>query len=291
MKKYKYILLLLFTLLLAPNILLAKTDEKNILTLTLKYYNDNNISHHLWVNAKSKIDGKFQQIPNISVSFYITNDADKTNLLGKAVTNEKGEAMIVMPPNAKAEWLKSPNQNFIVVSNETKQFDAAKTELAITKAKIKIDTINGKVINVNLIALIDSIWKPISGVEVIIGVKRLGGILNVNETQTYTTDSVFGGVTAEFKRDRIPGDKQGNIILIASLVDNETYGNLTAELKVPWGINLVYVSNFDHRSLFARRGYSPIWLELLAYIIVVVVWVIIFYLLLQIKRIKKLGIE
>lgn len=117
------------------------------------------------------------------------------------------------------------------------------------------------------------------------------GILNVNETQTYTTDSVFGGVTAEFKRDRIPGDKQGNIILIASLVDNETYGNLTAELKVPWGINLVYVSNFDHRSLFARRGYSPIWLELLAYKIVVVVWVIIFYLLLQIKRIKKLGIE
>jgi len=60
---------------------------------------------------------------------------------------------------------------------------------------------------------------------------------------------------------------------------------------VPWGINLVYVSNFDHRSLFARRGYSPIWLELLAYKIVVVVWVIIFYLLLQIKRIKKLGIE
>jgi hypothetical protein len=48
---------------------------------------------------------------------------------------------------------------------------------------------------------------------------------------------------------------------------------------------------FDHRSLFARRGHSPIWLELLAYGIVAVVWAVIIYLLFQIRNIKKLGLE
>ena len=71
----------------------------------------------------------------------------------------------------------------------------------------------------------------------------------------------------------------------------DKYGNLSSEMIVPWGKKSVYMTNFDHRTLFARRGYSPLWLELLAYTIVVAVWSIIFYLLVQIKNIKKLGVE
>lgn len=291
MRKHKIIQLLVLVIALVPSVLMAQAVEKNSLSLNLKYYNDNNITHHLLVQAKSKIDGKFQQIPNIPVEFYITSDADKANLLGKAVTNDKGEAMIEIPPTAKAEWLKSPNQNFIVTAAATKKFDEAKGELAITKAKLKIDTAEGRMITAKIVALVDTTWKPIAAVDVIVGVKRLGGILNANETQTYPTDSATGGVTAEFKRDSIPGDQKGNIVLIASVVDNETYGNLTAEMVVPWGKKSVYMTNFDHRTLFARRGYSPLWLELLAYTIVVAVWSVIIFLLVQIKNIKKLGVE
>ena len=291
MIKHKIIQLLVLVIALVPSVLMAQAVEKNSLSLNLKYYNDNNITHHLLVQAKSKIDGKFQQIPNIPVEFYITSDADKANLLGKAVTNDKGEAMIEIPPTAKAEWLKSPNQNFIVTAAATKKFDEAKGELAITKAKLKIDTAEGRMITAKIVALVDTTWKPIAAVDVIVGVKRLGGILNANETQTYPTDSATGGVTAEFKRDSIPGDQKGNIVLIASVVDNETYGNLTAEMVVPWGKKSVYMTNFDHRTLFARRGYSPLWLELLAYTIVVAVWSVIIFLLVQIKNIKKLGVE
>ena len=64
-----------------------------------------------------------------------------------------------------------------------------------------------------------------------------------------------------------------------------------AELAAPWGAKTIYTTNFDHRSLFARRGHSPIWLELLAYGIVAVVWAVIIYLLFQIRNIKKLGLE
>ena len=290
MRKHKFIQYLALFIALVPSFLMAQAVEKNSLSLTLKYFNDNNITHHLWVQAKSKIDGKFQYVPNISVQFYISSNSDKANLLGNVVTNESGVAIIEIPPTAKAEWMKSPNQNFVVASAATKKFKEGSGELAITKAKIKIDTAEGRIITAKLVALVDTTWTPIAGVDVVVGVKRLGGLLNVNETQTYPTDS-SGGVNAEFKRDSLPGDQKGNILLIATVVDHETYGNLSSALLVPWGSKLVYITNYDHRTLFARRGYSPIWLELLAYSIVVAVWSVIIFLLVQIKNLKKLGVE
>ena len=291
MKTYKIIALLyIVCIAITPKLLMAQTAEKPTLILTLKYYNDNNITHHLLAQAKSKIDGKFQNIANIPLTYYITNDTEKSNLLGKGITNGKGEAILVIPASAKQEWLKSPNQNFVVVSSATKAFEKSNAELAITKAKIKIDTTEGKIITAQLIAIVDTTWTPIAAVDMVIGVKRLGGILNANETPTYSTDSL-GGATAEFKRDSIPGDEKGNITIIASVIDNDVYGNLTSELKVPWGAKTIYTSNFDHRTLFARRGYSPIWLELLAYGIVVAVWSVIIYLFFQLRKIIKLGID
>lgn len=290
MRKHKFISFLVLCIALVPQFLMAQAVEKNSLSLTLKYYNDNNITHHLLVQAKSRIDGKFQNVPNIPVQFYISSDAEKANLLGKAITNERGMAMIEIPPTAKAEWLKSPNQNFVVIGAATSKFEEGRGELTVTKAKIKIDTAAGRIVNAKLVALVDTTWTPIAGVDVVVGVKRLGGLLNVNETQTYPTDS-SGSVMAEFKRDSLPGDQKGNITLIATVVDNETYGNLSSEMVVPWGTQSVYMTNFNHRSLFARRGYSPIWLELLAYSIVVAVWSVIIFLLVQIKKLKKLGVE
>lgn len=268
-----------------------EAPEKPTLSLGLKYYNDNNTTHHLLAEAKSKIDGKFQKIPNISLSFYITDDASKENLIGTGLTNEKGEAVIMIPEKAKNAWLSSPNQNFVVVSNPTKAYESTKGELTITKAKITIDTAEGKIINAKLIALVDTVWTPIAGIDMVVGVKRISGsILNANETPTYSTDS-SGGVTAEFKRDSLPGDAKGNIVLVASVIDNDVYGTLTSELVVPWGKYYPHESNFDERTLFARRGHSPMWLELLAYAIVIVVWSVIIYLFFQIKKIKELGLE
>jgi hypothetical protein len=290
MRKHNIILSFALALVLIPSLLMSQTDEKPSLSLNLKYFNDNNKTQHLLVQAKSKIDGKFQQIAGIPVQFYIGTDPIAENLLGNGVTNEKGEAVVMISSQAQTEWLKSPNQNFIVISSSNKTFDEARGDLAITKAKLKIDTADGKNITASIIALVDTVWTPVAKVDLIVGIKRLGGLLNVSEQQTYTTDST-GAILAEFKREQLPGDQKGNIILVACVVDNDTYGNLTAEMEVPWGTKTVYTTNFNHRSLFARRGYSPVWLELLSYTIVLAVWSVIFYLLFQIKKIKKLGIE
>ncbi|NNV55554.1 hypothetical protein [Limnovirga soli] len=261
---------------------------KNDLVLNLSYYNNNNQSQYVMVHAKSKIDGKFQQIPGIDVRFYITSDSSSANLLGKAITNEKGEAFVLIPPSAKDEWNKSANQSFIAVAQASKLYDETKTNVDIVKAKLQIDTSADKVITAKLLALNDTVWLPVTGVDVKVAVKRLDGNLNVNETETYTTDST-GTVTAEYKRDSLPGDAKGILTLIATIEDNDVYGNLTVEKAVPWGATFQNTSVFDKRTLFARRGHSPIWLELMAYSIILAVWLVIFYLIMQFIKIKKLG--
>jgi hypothetical protein len=282
---YKNLIIILGFL---PIALMAQNPEKGTLVVGIRYFNNNNTTHHLVFKTKSKVDGKFKIIPDIKLTVYITSDADKANLLGTVITNDVGDAVLLIPPSAKNEWIKSPNQTFVAVSTATQQFEEARGELAITKAKLQFDTAEGKIVNAKLVALIDTVWTAIADVEMQIGVKRLDGNLSVNETPIFTTDS-SGAATTEFKRDSLPGDTKGNLVLVASIIDNELYGNLTAEIAVPWGSKFTHISNFDHRSLFARRGYSPLWLELLAYSIVVVVWGIIIFLVLQIRKIKQLG--
>ena len=282
--------LVLLVAVVMPTFLVAQTNEKNKLVVAIKYYNDNNKIPYLVIQTKSKIDGKFQKIGNIPLTIYITSELDKNNVIANGVSSERGECIVLIPPKAKLIWRQSASQTFIAMSGATKLYDEAKGETTINKAKILIDTVDGKIVNAKLLVLNDTIWKPTAGVEMVLTVKRLGGNLNINETATYNTDS-SGAITGEFKRDSLPGDSKGRLVLMANVIDNDMYGNVSAEMIVPWGKPLVYTTNFNHRSLFARRGHSPFWLEFLAYGIILTVWIVIIYLIIQIKKIIQLGLE
>src|SRR5205814_343662 len=110
-------------------------------------------------------------------------------------------------------------------------------------------------------------WAPAKDVEMRIGVKRLGAELKIGDEETYTTDST-GQVAAEFKRDSLPADEKGNLILIAKVEDNDSYGSLSIEKTVPWGVYFKRENNFGQRALWASRGKAPIWLYAMAYSII-----------------------
>jgi hypothetical protein len=291
MKNIKlYIIAILLVIAVVPKQLMAQdAPEKPRLLLKLKYFNVNNKAQYLLVTTKTKIEGKFQNVSNVPVNVFIT-DNSKEHLLSNVKTDDRGQAIVFLTAKAQAEWNKMPLQTFVAEAAAFKKFDEASTDLSVTKAKIQLDTLEGRIITAKVLALNDTVWTPIAGVDMVVGAKRLGGILNANETPTYTTDS-SGSVSAEFKRDSLPGDVKGKIVLTAAVLDNDTYGTLTAELPANWGKYYPYESNFDERTLFARRGHSPIWLELLAYGIVVAVWGVLIYLALEIRKIMKLGID
>ena len=287
MRKIKYIILTAGLILFLTEVSLSQVAKNNLI-LGLGYFNNNNQLQYLKANTKAKINGKFRQVADIHLSFYISSE-DPANLLGKAVTNEKGIANLFIPPSARSAWNKSAKQSFLVVSEPTKEYDAVHSNFDLTKSRIQIDTLPDRKITATFSELRDSAWVAVKGVDMKVTVKRLGGDLNISETPTYTTDSL-GLVNADFKLDNLPGDSAGNLVIIAEVDDNDVYGNLTTEKTVPWGESSKYISAFNRRSLFARRGWSPLWLEWMAYSIIAAVWGVLFYLFLQIRKLRKLGI-
>jgi hypothetical protein len=279
---------LLTALLLLPGFNgFSQGSPKNDVNVAISYFNYNNRVPYLAVNAKSKIDGRFRPVGGIEVKLFLDKDSAGT-FIGKVVTNEKGTANIVIPASAKAEWNTATSHTFLATFDGNKQFESAKADLTVARAMISMSVTDDKKITATVMALKDKMWVPVKGVDVKIAVKRLGANLLVNETPTFTTDST-GQASADFKRDSIPGDSKGNIILVAAVEENDQFGNLSIEKTVPWGSKFQYVSTFDKRSLFATRDKAPVWLQLIAYSIMFAVWGILIYLVFNVLKIKKLG--
>lgn len=189
-------------------------------------------------------------------------------------------------------WSSSPDHKFIAMAKPDPKVEGTTTELEITKSKIEIDTLNEegtRSVSVKVYSYSSGQLVPAKGVEVKIGVVRLGGGLKIGDDETYTTDSL-GQVTGEFKLDSLPAnDAKGNIVLVAKVEDNEQFGNLSLEKTVPWGKYYQHADTFGQRSLWAARFRAPLWLLFMAYSIVAGVWGVIIYLIIQIFKMKRLG--
>ena len=266
----------------------AQGATKGDVSVTLNYFVINNQVPYLLVRAKTKIDGKFQPVAGIELKLFLDKDSAGT-IIGKVITNKKGEASAIIPVTVKTAWATITKHNFLATFDGNKQFEPAKGDLTVSRAKILIDAGSDKKITASVFELKDAAWVPVKGVDVKIGVKRQGADLPVNETASFTTDST-GTVSADFKRDSIPGDAKGNITLVARVDDNDTYGNLLIEKTVPWGAKFVPVStSFNERSLFGTRDKTPIWLLVIAYSILIAVWGILILLVRSVFKIKKIG--
>jgi len=268
----------------------AQAPEKGPLKVSLSYFSNDNTLPYLTVNAKAKIDGKFMPVPGAEISLYLDKDSTGKGLglIAKVVTNEKGKASTDIPASLEKIWKASANHTFLAITDKTKDYDATSNELSIVKARITVDTADDKNVVAKVTEFKDNQWVPVKGVEVKIGIKRLGGDLQIGDDQSYTTDSL-GMVKGEFKKTGMPGDKSGNIILVAKVEDNDTYGNLRIEKSEPWGVKFVANADFFQRALWGSQFHSPFWLVFMAYSIVIGVWGTIIYLIALLVKIKKLG--
>jgi hypothetical protein len=290
-KNYKIICRLLFLSLTWP-LCAVRAQDDSVATkelLSLKYFNDNNSMQYLIVDDKIKKGTKTEPVINRAFQFYLDSVSDQ-RLIGKTTTDMTGKGKSFIPVSLKEAWDASPNHKFIAVPDD-KGTDAA-NEIEITKAKILIDTSSesgARNMVVRVMKYENNDWLPASDVEIKVGIRRLGGILSAGDEETYTTDST-GTVTVEFKKDSLPGDAAGNIFLAAKVEDNDSYGNLFVERKVPWGIVRNADSNFfDQRKLWSTNFKTPLWLLSMAFFIVGGVWGTIIYLVTRIVKIKKLG--
>ncbi|PKV66875.1 hypothetical protein [Pontibacter ramchanderi] len=282
-----FLLLFLATSLSA----LAQEVEKADLNLNLRYFLKNNKVPYLTVETNTKVERRFEPVQGMAVAVYL-NEVAPENLLANVVTKEDGKATAVIPPDKREVWNSSHQHTFIGVAEESERFEETTSEIEITKARLAIstDTTDGAR---NVMVLLEALddegnWIPVEEADVKIGIQRLNTVLPVGPDDAYTTDEE-GVALAEFTRDGLPGDDNGNLMLVATVLDNDTYGTLTLEEAVAWGAIVAHSNDFDKRSLFATRDKAPYWLLFLSGFIFFTVWGTIAYLVYLLMRIRKLG--
>jgi hypothetical protein len=259
--------------------------------LSVRYFLPENKMPYVEVNTKNKIGRKFEPINGIPVNVYF-NEASENNLLGRVTTSSNGEGRVALPPSFKTTWDSLNEFKFVAVSDSSAGVESLNSDVTVKKAILVVDTtsLEGiRTVTGQLKEKLGNEWVPVKDIEMKLGIKRELGNLSAGDAETYTSDS-SGTASAEFKHDSMPGDETGNIVLIARVEDNDSYGNLVVEKSVPWGKTFKPGNHFfDQRTLWSTQFRTPIWLLVMAYAMVIGVWGTIIYIVLQIVKIKKTG--
>lgn len=133
-------------------------------------------------------------------------------------------------------------------------------------------------------AVVTSDGMPVKETEVHFYVKRMYSLLPIEKA--VETDTA-GEATMLFPLD-LPGDKNGNLIVVAKIEDDDNFGTVDVEAPVKWGAaQMGEKEEWGMRSLSASRDKAPMVLIIVSNTIIAIIWGTLIFVIYQIVRIRK----
>lgn len=260
----------------------AFPQEKTMISpyIQLQYFK-NTDDHRILQTALTYSKNRMElPIPGMEISFY--KGSAKKELITTVVTDSKGIARFVLSNDLK---LPADRNGIWALSSEYKGNDtieAGISEITIKDVSLKMalteaDSI--KTITINAFIKEDSKDKPVAGEIVKIYVPRMFSLLPIGEV---TLDET-GGATLEFPSD-LPGDKAGNITIIAKFEENQTFGNVEKLSTLKWGMPTDYTVPTFHRALWTKT--APRWMIYTLSVLLAGVWGHYLFAIISLIRIK-----
>lgn len=274
--------------LTSPGLHAQEAVEKGTLLLDLTFHQTNDEIPVLKALTRTKIEKKFRPVKGVNVNFFIGEESE-AGFLGRMRSNEEGVGLIEIPAQFKDRLNADSTYYFIATVTEDEKFEDTSSEIEIFKAKIEVTYAEDgeeKSVSGKLLALGDSGWVEVPAVEMKFVVDRYFQDLSI--TEDYLETDEFGEASADFLIT-IPGDENGNINVGAKIEDHELYGSLTFSEAKQWGTPLILDDSFAERTLWATRDKTPVWLLVIANIIIISVWSVIFYLAYQLILMRRIG--
>lgn len=205
-------------------------------------------------------------LTGMEISFFA--GTDNKELLATALTDKKGIARVEIPADKK---LPAGTDGIWAFSSEFKGNDTiagGTSETAIKDVKLEmilslVDTI--KTVTISASVNENGTDKPVSGETVKVVVPRMFSNLLIGEL---ILDEA-GTATVEFPGD-LPGDKDGNIPVVAMFEENATFGNVEKRETLKWGLPTDYSIPKTHRALWTKT--APKWMIYTLSILLAGVW-------------------
>jgi len=280
--KKKLIYIILFLSLLPVFSMNVFSQDSAVISpyIQLQYFKNTDDQRVLQTNLTYSKNRMELPLPGMEISFF--TGADKKELIATALTDNKGVARLELNNDAK---LKTDKNGMWAFSSEFKGNDTVKagtSEVTVKDVRLEmvltlVDTI--KTITVKAFIKVNGTEKPVSGEAVKVYVPRMFSLLPISEL---TLDD-SGTATVEFPSD-LPGDKEGNLTLIARFEENQIFGNVEKRETLKWGLPTDYSVPKTHRALWTKT--APKWMIYTLSVLLAGVWGHYLFALISLIRIR-----
>jgi hypothetical protein len=248
--------------------------------VTLQYFkntDDQRILQTILTYSKNRME---LPLPGMEIAFY--TGADQKVLLTKSITDAKGTAKFELGKDLK---LSTGTDGMWAFSSEftgNDTIEAGTSEVAVKDMRLEM-TLSGadsiKSVTLKAVATDGGKEKPVAGETVTVYVPRMFSLLPIAEL---TLDDA-GTATTEFPSD-LPGDKEGNLVIIAKIAENATYGNVEKRETIKWGLPIDYSVPVTHRALWTKI--APRWMIYSLSVLLAGVWGHYLFAIISLIRIK-----
>jgi hypothetical protein len=234
--------------------------------------------------ARNKEDRKDKiAVPAAPIKFYNVLE-DEEVLLGESNTDKKGIAKLNLA--ADQEYLTDEDGyiNFLAVFEGTDAIDEEEEELMIMDLHLELELAMDHETRMAYVKAytLDSLGEevPVEEMDIIVGVESMLSLMPLAED--YLEEGEF---EIEVPND-LPGEPNGEIVVIAKVDESDDFGTVFARQRVNWGIReeeRVVAEN----QLWTRA--APLWMYIVLTIMLVGVWANYAYTVVNLRKIKKLG--
>ncbi|MCB0566487.1 MAG: hypothetical protein KDD01_19125 [Phaeodactylibacter sp.] len=264
------------------------TEEDKKARISLDFFRIKNQEQKLVATVKTRVEGFFENVTGVKIRFY-KDEASEEYLLGSPETDMNGKATLMFsPPEADTSiW-----STYIAVLEDVPGYKDAEKEIEVKKASLEFTT--EEVDSVRMVNIFVSApdstgnMAPVADVNARLFVKRLFGALPVSDEMEFTDEE--GALSVEFPSD-IPGDKDGNLLLVARVSDHEEFGNLEFSKTVPWGQAVKFDQSKQLKELWLSSSNTYKGFLIIVNLMLLGVVGVIVYIIRQLMQIKKLGME
>lgn len=290
MKKFRNILLItLIAAVYAQSFAQDKADTtgpaKTIMSFTCISTSNDSIVLKSQISVRH--DDWNMNLMNALVRFSVS-DKDSSKIIGQIKTGYDGIAL--MKVSAKKLYFRNA-EGMITFKAEyagEPKYEACEGEFGIKPGKLTLsfyEEDSVKYIKVNAMQLeTNGKENPLGSQTVMVYVPRMLSLLKIAEI---SLDSLGEG-TAEFPTN-IFGDSIGNLTVIAQIEENDIYGNVRSEAKINWGLPKRLI-NAEKPTGELWTPIAPLWMIITLIIMLVGVWSHYAYTVIQLYKIKKIGL-
>lgn len=277
---YKQLMLIALIALVSGFDIMAQDTTMSVTKLQGAYYKDQNGLERIVAKLLKKAD-RYEPFANAEIQLFVVADTSNI-LLGKMLTDDKGEAVYMLEEDDKAYFDSTGQIAFEVTYEGNPTTNGASKDIQVKAADLKVSFFQEDTSKFIAIEAFETgsagTTTPIPDLEIGLFVKGTFSYLNLAKDVT----GADGRLIVPFPVT-MPGDTLGVLTIAAKIEDNDVYGNVEAWGKINWAHPVPL-------AVEAKRGLgdtdAPLWMVYTLIVLLSAVWLHYAYVIFLIIKIK-----